>query len=303
MGVGDKNLKALENLFESKLTVRGDELIVDGSSKELVYVNKIIQECILTFNRKGFLTQEDIGTIAKLKNSSKPTLDENSEEAILYTKSKIIKPKTENQKIYLNTIKNSDLVFAVGPAGTGKTYLAVAMAVAALKNREIERIILTRPAVEAGESLGFLPGDFEEKIAPYLHPLYDALAEMLTSEVLKKYIDQKTVEVIPLAYMRGRTINNAFIILDEAQNTTSAQMKMFLTRLGVNSKVIVTGDLSQSDLPRHHTSGLLEVSKILKGIKGIDFIQFVKEDVIRHRLVKDIVEAYDKFEQIGNPNI
>ncbi len=277
-------------------------MIVDGNSKELVYVNKIIQECILTFNRKGFLTQEVIGTIAKLKNSSKPILDENSEEAILYTKSKIIKPKTGNQKIYLNTIKNSDLVFAVGPAGTGKTYLAVAMAVAALKNREIERIILTRPSVEAGESLGFLPGDFEEKIAPYLHPLYDALAEMLTNEVLKKYIDQKIVEVIPLAYMRGRTINNAFIILDEAQNTTSAQMKMFLTRLGVNSKVIVTGDLSQSDLPKSHTSGLLEVSKILQGIKGIDFIQFIKDDVIRHRLVKDIVEAYDKYEQVESPN-
>lgn len=286
---------ALEKLFRSNITVRGEELIVEGEENEITFINKVVQDCIFTINQKGSLDENDIFTIAKLDKKSNSTQESSLDSIILFTKTKIIKPKNQTQSNYFDAVKKFDLVFSIGPAGTGKTYLAVAMAVAALKEHEVSKIILTRPAVEAGENLGFLPGDFKEKIDPYLYPLYDALAEMLSPETLKKYIEQKIIEVIPLAFMRGRTINNAFIILDEAQNTTQTQMKMFLTRLGIGSKAIVTGDLTQSDLPKHSVSGLFEVSTVLKNIDGIHFIYFDKKDVIRHRLVKDIVEAYEKF--------
>jgi phosphate starvation-inducible PhoH-like protein len=196
---------------------------------------------------------------------------------------------------YVRQVRKNDIVFVIGPAGTGKTYLAVAMAVASLKNNEVSKIVLCRPAVEAGENLGFLPGDLREKIDPYLRPLYDALDDMLPADKLKAYFDKRIIEIIPLAYMRGRTLSNAFVILDEAQNATSLQMKMFLTRLGVNSKAIITGDITQIDLPSRTVSGLVEIQEILKGIEGIAFVYLDKNDVVRHRLVKDIIEAYDKY--------
>jgi len=205
-------------------------------------------------------------------------------------------PETVNQVSLVKSVGENDLVFAIGPAGTGKTYTAVALAVRALKNKEIQRIILTRPAVEAGENLGFLPGDLKEKLDPYLQPLYDALKDMLPPQKLLAYIEDGTIEIAPLAFMRGRTLNDAFIILDEAQNTTSEQMKMFLTRLGVNSKSIITGDITQIDLPSKTTSGLVQAKDILKGIEGVGFVYFEKSDVVRHKLVKDIINAYEKFQ-------
>ena len=215
---------------------------------------------------------------------------------ILFKKNDFIKPRTPNQLEYLKKVRDNDIVFAIGPAGTGKTYLAVAFALAALKNKEVSRIVLTRPAVEAGESLGFLPGNLSEKVDPYLRPLYDALEEMIPFEKLETYIEKKVVEVIPLAYMRGRTINNAFVILDEAQNSTSLQMKMFLTRLGPSSKAIVTGDVTQIDLPKRDQSGLVQIQEILKNVEDISFLYFEKADVVRHKLVKDIINAYEKFQ-------
>jgi phosphate starvation-inducible PhoH-like protein len=214
---------------------------------------------------------------------------------ILYKKNDYVKPRTETQFEYLRQVKQNDIIFAIGPAGTGKTYLAVAFALSALKNKEIGKIILARPAVEAGESLGFLPGDLSEKIDPYLRPLFDALEDMIPYDKLKTYLERNTIEIVPLAYMRGRTLNNAFVILDEAQNATSMQMKMFLTRLGANSKAIITGDDTQTDLPGREISGLVQIQKILKGIEGIAFVYFKKTDVVRHKLVKEIINAYEKY--------
>ena len=214
---------------------------------------------------------------------------------VLYTKNDIVKAKTPGQKVYLDSASKNDICFSIGPAGTGKTYLAVAIAVSALKKGIVNRIVLARPAVEAGESLGFLPGDFREKIDPYLRPLYDALDDMIPSEKLKTYIEKRMIEIVPLAYMRGRTLNNAYVILDEAQNATDLQMKMFLTRLGANSKAIITGDITQIDLPTKTTSGLVQAKEILRGIDGVGFVYLDKSDVVRHKLVKDIIDAYEKF--------
>ena len=214
---------------------------------------------------------------------------------ILYRKNDFIKPKTATQIEYLKKVKENDIVFAIGPAGTGKTYLAVAFAVSALKNKQINKIVLSRPAVEAGESLGFLPGDLSEKIDPYLKPLYDALEDMLPIEKLKSYLEKNTIEIVPLAYMRGRTLSNSFVILDEAQNATNVQMKMFLTRLGPNSKTIITGDITQIDLPGKDHSGLVQIQNVLKGIPDIEFVYFNKNDVVRHRLVKNIIDAYERY--------
>lgn len=219
--------------------------------------------------------------------------------AVLFTKNSIIKAKTPTQREYLEKASRNDIVFAIGPAGTGKTYLAVAMAVASLKNNEVSKIVLARPAVEAGESLGFLPGDMAQKIDPYLRPLYDALDDMLPSEKLKMYVERRIIEIVPLAYMRGRTLHNAFVILDEAQNATAMQMKMFLTRLGNNSKAIITGDVTQIDLPANATSGLVQIQEVLKKIDGIDFVYFDRNDVVRHRLVREIIDAYEKFGSKG----
>ena len=230
-----------------------------------------------------------------LINGEPANMNENSEEpVVLYTHKGSVNARTNGQKRYLEAVKENDIVFAIGPAGTGKTYQAVAMAVSALKSRAVDRIIITRPAVEAGERLGFLPGDLKEKVDPYLTPLYDALNDMIPREKLKTYLDQRTIEIAPLAYMRGRTLHNSFIILDEAQNATPMQMKMFLTRLGVTSKAIITGDVTQIDLPLHDKSGLIDAANILKKVDGISFVHFDETDVVRHTLVKNIIKAYAK---------
>jgi phosphate starvation-inducible PhoH-like protein len=252
----------------------------------------------------GKLSRNDVSTVIDMVSSGREVSQQNLadlESIVLFTHSNPIRVKTPTQIEYYKAVKKNDVVFAIGPAGTGKTYLAVAMAIAALKNREVSRIILVRPAVEAGESLGFLPGDLSQKVDPYLRPLYDALAEMLTLEKLKAYVERGTVEVAPLAYMRGRTLNNSFIILDEAQNATSMQMKMFLTRLGNGSKAIITCDVTQIDLPYNQTSGLVQIQQVLSGIEGINFVYFNKADVVRHRLVREIIDAYEKFNDLNKP--
>lgn len=252
-------------------------------------------------NRNGSLTQDDIETVARLTDWGKEsTSRKDIESVILYTKKNAIKPRSEGQLAYYRSTQNNDIVFAIGPAGTGKTYLAVAVAVSKLKEKEVERIILCRPAVEAGESLGFLPGDLRDKVDPYLRPLYDALYEMVPLDKLKRQLESHVIEIAPLAYMRGRTLNNAFVILDEAQNTTPLQMKMFLTRLGANSKAIITGDITQIDLPAKATSGLVQITQILQNVEGIDFIFLTDKDVVRHKLVRKIINAYQDFNNQDN---
>ncbi len=264
----------------------------------------MLSELVFVANRNKRLDRRDVETIvhiikAHARESGAPAVSRvmkasnELDEVILFTRRGFVKPRTPGQKRIVEAVKKNDIVIVIGPAGTGKTYLAVALAVAALKNKEVNKIVLARPAVEAGESLGFLPGDYKEKIDPFLRPLYDALEDMLPKELLKKYIEQGTIEVIPLAYMRGRTLNNAFVILDEAQNATQMQMKMCLTRLGVNSVAIINGDITQIDLPSSDHSGLVEICEILKGIEGIGFVYLDKSDVVRHRLVRDIIDAYD----------
>lgn len=257
--------------------------------------------------RQGEISDSDVKLVLDLvddrpQNGFKEKYGVSSAETnsiILFKKNDYVRPRTETQFEYLKQVKQNDIIFAIGPAGTGKTYLAVAFALSALKNKEISKIILARPAVEAGESLGFLPGDLSEKIDPYLRPLFDALEDMIPYDKLKTYLERNTIEIVPLAYMRGRTLNNAFVILDEAQNATSMQMKMFLTRLGANSKAIITGDDTQTDLPGREISGLIEIQKILKGIEGIAFVYFKKTDVVRHKLVKEIINAYEKYNGIS----
>ncbi len=248
---------------------------------------------LLTIGQKGYVDENDIHTLISIEKSGKKSgEDVTPETVILFKKSGAVKPRTLTQEKYYKSTMQNDIVFSIGPAGTGKTYLAVAIAVAALKNHDVQKIILTRPAVEAGESLGFLPGDLEEKIQPYLAPLNDALFNMIPADKMKSFSEQRIIEILPLAYMRGRTLNNAFVILDEAQNTTSMQMKMFLTRLGANSKAIITGDVTQIDIPNRQNSGLIEAQRILTGIDGIDFVYFDHRDVVRHKLVKEIIKAY-----------
>jgi phosphate starvation-inducible PhoH-like protein len=306
LGFNDANLQMIEERFDANLIVRGDQLTIRGSQFEIGKIEKVVSELIYMLNKNGSLNPNDIDTVIDLVsvNGSAPESPtevqlEDSDTTILYTKAGIIKARTAGQKQYIQQIRKNDIVFAIGPAGTGKTYLAVAMAVAALKNRDVTRIILARPAVEAGESLGFLPGDFREKIDPYLRPLYDALDDMLSAEKLRGYIEKRIIEIVPLAYMRGRTLHNAFVILDEAQNATAMQMKMFLTRLGVNSRAIITGDITQIDLPTKITSGLVQIQDILKKVQGVMFCYFDKNDVVRHKLVKDIIDAYDRYRTDG----
>jgi phosphate starvation-inducible PhoH-like protein len=293
-GVRDAYLNRLEESFNIKIFARGNRLTLEGEESHLQQVERILGEMMLTISQKGYVDEEDVGTLINLElGGQKLPEDITAETVILFKKNGAVRPRSANQEHYYRSTLQNDIVFGIGPAGTGKTYLAVAIALAALRNHEVQRLILTRPAVEAGESLGFLPGDLTEKIEPYLAPLYDALYDFLAPDKLKVYEEQHTIEILPLAYMRGRTLNNAYVILDEAQNTTPMQMKMFLTRLGANSKAIITGDITQIDLPTHQKSGLIDALEILKGIDGIDFVYFDATDVVRHRLVKAIIKAYN----------
>lgn len=296
LGYNDKNIQPLEDRFGVTITVRGDNVFLKGNDNEVSMVEKILKEMIYVLNTSGELKVEDVETIIELERQGKQIIaDDDYDDIILYTKSGVIKAKTEMQRNYIEAIRRNDICFSIGPAGTGKTYLAVAFAVSALKRGLVKKIVLARPAVEAGESLGFLPGDFKEKVDPYLRPLYDALQDMLPPDQLRSYIEKEIIEIVPLAYMRGRTLNNAYVILDEAQNSTTLQMKMFLTRLGPNSKAIITGDITQIDLPSKNASGLVQVKEILKNVDGVGFTYFKKEDVVRHKLVKDIIDAYERF--------
>ena len=296
-GPEDQNIKAIESLFKSKIIMRGDEIHVDGSKEDIDKIQILVSDMIFTLSRKKYITLDDINILAKSKNGSNKNLIndiENHENIILHTHKGPIYAKTSGQKKYFKSVLENDIVFAVGPAGTGKTFQAVACAVSALKNSEVDKIVITRPVVEAGEHLGFLPGDLKDKVDPYLTPLYDALNQMLSKDKLKNYMNNFQIEIAPLAYMRGRTLHNSFIILDEAQNSTQMQMKMFLTRIGVTSKAIITGDITQIDLPHNQNSGLVDARKILKKINGICFIELTDSDVVRHRLVKEIINAYTK---------
>jgi phosphate starvation-inducible protein PhoH and related proteins len=307
LGFNDANLQIIEDRFGATITVRGDLLTVRGSENDTRKIEKVFKELIYILNKNGNLAPNDVDTVIDLVtvNGSSPettgeVATEDSDYAILYTKVGIIKPRTPGQKNYVQQIRRNDIVFGIGPAGTGKTYLAVAMAVAALKNRDVTKVVLARPAVEAGENLGFLPGDLQDKVDPYLRPLYDALDDMLSAEKMKSYMEKRIIEIVPLAYMRGRTLHNAFVILDEAQNATAMQMKMFLTRLGAHSRAVVTGDVTQIDLPSSTVSGLVQIQEILKSIQGVGFAYFDRNDVVRHRLVKDIIDAYDRFKAGNN---
>ena len=294
-GVKDENLEVLEDHFQVEISLRGDEMTLVGEKENLEKTKKVIFSLLKLIVSGVSISRRDVVYAQKLVEKDK--LDQLSElyhiKIARTYNGKLIYPKTLGQKSYYYALKNNDVVFGIGPAGTGKTYLAVVFAVAALKNNEVKKIILTRPAVEAGESLGFLPGDLKEKVDPYLRPLYDALHDMLGVEQTEKLIEKGVIEIAPLAYMRGRTLEDAYVILDEAQNTTDNQMKMFLTRLGFRSKMIVTGDISQIDLPRNTTSGLVRALDILEGVKGISFIHLSAMDVVRHPVVQRIIERYD----------
>jgi phosphate starvation-inducible protein PhoH and related proteins len=298
LGVANKNIDSLAAAFpKSRIVSRGNEIVLKGSTSEIIQIDDILNSLIDHYHKYGRVTEENVqNLISKEAEMMLPNGEgSTSEDIILYgTKGTSIKPKTVNQARLVEQVQANDLVFALGPAGTGKTYISVAMAVRALKNKHVKKIIITRPAVEAGENLGFLPGDLKEKIDPYLRPIYDALGDMIPYEKLQYYMEREIIEIAPLAYMRGRTLNNAFILLDEAQNTTPMQMKMFLTRMGPDSKMIVTGDTSQIDLPRNQRSGLKEAVRILNEVKGIGFVELSEKDVVRHRLVRDIIEAYYK---------
>ncbi len=302
-GLHDKNIQILDRSFpEVKINARGNRVKVIGSSEEVDLVKNIIEGMIGVAERKGSVSENEVKTLITLKSGERKArtpLPKNIKEGdlILYTYDGIpVHAKTPGQKRIVTTSNQSDILFSIGPAGTGKTYTSVALAVKAMKEQRVKKIILARPAVEAGESLGFLPGDLKEKIDPYLRPLYDALEDMIEPDKLDYYLTKNMIEIAPLAYMRGRTLNNAFVILDEAQNATNAQMKMFLTRIGFNSRAIITGDVTQTDLPRKQESGLITVQNILKDVDGIDFVYLNEEDVVRHKLVKDIINAYEKFE-------
>jgi phosphate starvation-inducible protein PhoH and related proteins len=303
-GAQDSNLRFLQKLIDVQLIARGNEIVLKGEAEKLAQIEKIISELIYLIHQNGSLESDDIETVVRLTKLNNTITNEsiNLESMILFTKRDVIKPRTEGQERYFKSVQNNEIVFAIGPAGTGKTFLAVAMAVARLRDKAVKKIILCRPAVEAGENLGFLPGDFREKVDPYLRPLYDALHDMVAIDKLKHLLESHIIEIVPLAYMRGRTLDNSFVILDEAQNTTSLQMKMFLTRLGANSCAIITGDITQIDLPPKTESGLVQVQSILKGIDGIDFIYFHETDVVRHRLVKQIIKAYEKHGEQNKEN-
>ncbi len=296
-GKGEENIKKLADILDLKIGTRGSEVLIEGDKEKELIAYNFIKELESLFKSGKKPSQEDIRIYLSQIDEKEGKKEKFEAKEIIKTyRGRIISPKTLQQQKYIEEIEKNDITFGVGPAGTGKTYLAVAMAVKYLKEGKVARIILTRPAVEAGEKLGFLPGTLEEKISPYLRPLYDALFEMLDPDKVQALLDRNIIEIAPLAFMRGRTLNDAFIILDEAQNTTREQMKMFLTRLGFGSKVVVTGDISQIDLPKKEESGLIEAIKILKNIKGIAIIQFSRKDVVRHKLVQEIIRAYEEWE-------
>jgi len=302
IGAGDTNLRILEDNFSARVVVRGNDFHIEGEKDEVEKIGNLVHEMSQTLNRKGSLTQKNVQDLLRISgNDNKKQTDNKIDDVIFYGRKGGITARTKGQKKYVKMVRKNDIVFSIGPAGTGKTYIAVAFAVSALENHDVDRIILCRPAVEAGENLGFLPGDLKEKVDPYLTPLYDALEDMLHKARLNPLLAKNTIEIIPLAYMRGRTLNNAFLILDEAQNATPMQMKMFLTRLGVNSKTIITGDITQIDLPSRSDSGLLQVLDILNDIDGIGFCQLDKTDVVRHRLVKNIIDAYNSANNHDKP--
>ena len=294
-GFQNENIKEIAKSYPlSKIISRGDEIYLKGQEKEVNQIYALFERLLAHFEKTGHLSLENTKNYLEGETTH---IDEilNQKDVIVHgNKGLIVKAKTLNQKRLVEASETSDIVFAIGPAGTGKTYTAVALAVRALKDKKVKKIIITRPAVEAGENLGFLPGDLKEKIDPYLRPIYDALEDMVSSEKLKSFLEKNTIEIAPLAYMRGRTLDNAFILLDEAQNTTPMQLKMFLTRMGPSSKIIVTGDKTQVDLPKNQRSGLEDAEKKLQNIKGIDFIQLDGKDVVRHPLVVQILQAYEK---------
>lgn len=298
-GSFDENIRLIEATYTVKVVTRGSEIKVSGDAENVSKAVRAINGLLMLINRGEALSEQNVRYVISLVNDGDDNrISEMTGDCVCITaKGKPVKPKTLGQKKYIECIKNNTIVLGAGPAGTGKTYLAVAMAVNAFRAKEVNRIILTRPAVEAGEKLGFLPGDLQQKVDPYLRPLYDALFDMLGAESFQRYQERGSIEVAPLAYMRGRTLDDSFIILDEAQNTTREQMKMFLTRLGFNSKIVVTGDITQIDLPDGKKSGLLDAMKILKGIDDIAINTFTEKDVVRHRLVQDIIKAYDKQER------
>ncbi|MEG0796122.1 MAG: PhoH family protein [Odoribacter sp.] len=292
-GVNDSKFNILKEYFpKQKITARGDEIILQGEINDIEILSHKIDALLEHYHRYNMLTIANLKRIILEDNIIADP--EDAESVILFGNAgKAIRARTPNQRKLVDLSRNNDLLFATGPAGSGKTYTAIALAVKALRNREVKRIVLSRPAVEAGESLGFLPGDMKEKVDPYLQPLYDALSDMIPPKKLEELLESEVIQIAPLAYMRGRTLNDSFVILDEAQNTTRNQLKMFLTRMGVSAKFVITGDMSQIDLPRRTASGLVHAFKILKDIQGIAFVEFNSEDIVRHRLVKDIVKAYD----------
>ncbi|MGH8934457.1 MAG: PhoH family protein [Egibacteraceae bacterium] len=298
LGSRDELLKLVESAFNVGILVRGNEITVTGPEAEARKVVHLFSELVRLLDSGQNLDEANVtASIAMVQSATHPNPSEVLSDAALTHRGRVIRPKTAGQKRYLDAIRENTVVFGIGPAGTGKTYLAMAMAVLALKRKDVTRIILTRPAVEAGERLGFLPGTLFEKIDPYLRPLFDALHDMMDAEQLSLLMERGTIEVAPLAYMRGRTLNDSFIVLDEAQNTTPEQMKMFLTRLGFGSKAVVTGDVTQVDLPSGRHSGLRVVRNILTGIDGVAFCELTGRDVVRHRIVQEIVEAYGRFDE------
>ncbi|GAB4235924.1 MAG: PhoH family protein [Ekhidna sp.] len=300
LGVENQNIRTLATAFpDSKIVSRGNEIRIKGTAPQILKINEILNSLLSHYHEYGKVTNENVKDYVA---NEEDTISGGTKANVLVhgTRGVRIAPKTANQKKLVEAVSKNDLVFAIGPAGTGKTYISVALAVRALKNKEIKKIIITRPAVEAGENLGFLPGDLKEKIDPYLRPIYDALSDMIPAEKLRYYQENGIIEIAPLAYMRGRTLNDAYVLLDEAQNTTPMQIKMFLTRMGPESKVIITGDRSQIDLPRNQESGLVETVKILKDVQGIGFVELDDRDVVRHKLVKAIIKAYNNYGDKGS---
>lgn len=298
-GRNEEFLRIIRDAFNCKIVARGNQVVISGDADEVVKLRELFLELLFLYRQGLPLTAHDVRySIYMVKAGKTESLHHMYADTIITNnRGRQVKAKTLGQWHYVETIRHNHITLGIGPAGTGKTYLAVALAVAALKKKEVERIILTRPAVEAGEKLGFLPGDMQDKVDPYLRPLYDGLYDMLGNETFQKYLTKGTIEVAPLAYMRGRTLNDSFIILDEAQNTTPEQMKMFLTRFGFGSKMVITGDITQIDLPGGKTSGLKDASKILKDVPGIGIVNFSGQDVVRHEIVGSIIKAYENFEK------